>query len=156
VLGSYLMDHIFEISVFGSISSLSKYPYNHDDGRANGIYIPKFRNVTERHPKFLRGYGIQGAAQRGMLPTTLKSIPGFGSEFKKLVREAKDPAPFWLAAFGEMLANKENRVTINKDVKDAWGIPVAHIDCKHGDNERAMARDMYDTLVEMAHEAKVD
>jgi glucoside 3-dehydrogenase (cytochrome c) catalytic subunit len=156
VLGSYLMDHIFEISVFGSISSLSNFPSNHDDGRANGIYIPKFRNVGERHPKFIRGYGIQGSAQRGMLPTTMRSIPGFGSEFKRMVREAKDPAPFWLSAFGEMLANKENRVTINKDVKDAWGIPVVHIDCKHGDNEREMARDMYETLVEMAHEAKVD
>jgi choline dehydrogenase-like flavoprotein len=155
-LGHYLMDHIFQIAVGGVVPATSNYRYNFDDGRANGIYIPKFRNINERHPNFIRGYGIQGGVQRGMLPTTIKSIPGFGSEYKKMVREAKDPAPFWMGGWGEMLPRKENRVTINKEVKDAWGIPVAHIDCSHGDNEKAMARDMLETLNEMAHEAKFE
>jgi len=153
-LGQYLMDHIFQIAVGGVVPGTANYRYNFDDGRANGIYIPKFRNVNERHPDFIRGYGMQGGVQRGMLPTTLKAIPGFGSEYKKRVREEKDPAPFWLGAWGEMLPRKENRVTINKEVKDAWGIPVAHIDCSHGENEKAMARDMLETLNEMVHEAK--
>lgn len=155
-LGHYLMDHIFQIAVGGVVPGTANYPYNFDDGRANGIYIPKFRNINERHPNFIRGYGIQGGVQRGMLPTTIKSIPGFGSEYKKMVREAKDPAPFWMGGWGEMLPRKENRVTINKEVKDAWGIPVAHIDCSHGENEKAMARDMLETLNEMAHEAKFE
>jgi hypothetical protein len=53
-----------------------------------------------------------------MLPTTLKSI-------RDLVRvqeegaETGDPAPFF-GAWGEMLPRKDNRVTINKEVKDAW------------------------------------
>jgi choline dehydrogenase-like flavoprotein len=155
-LGQYLMDHIFQIAVGGVVPGTANYRYNFDDGRANGIYIPKFRNINERHPNFIRGYGIQGGVQRGMLPTTIKSIPGFGSEYKKMVREAKDPAPFWMGGWGEMLPRKENRVTINKEVKDAWGIPVAHIDCSHGENEKAMARDMLETLNEMAHEAKFE
>lgn len=154
VLGQYLMDHIFQIAVGGVVPAVANYRYNFDDGRANGIYIPKFRNVNDRHPNFIRGYGMQGGVQRGMLPTTLKAIPGFGSEYKKRVREPNDPAPFWLGAWGEMLPRKENRVTINKEVKDAWGIPAAHIDCSHGDNEKAMARDMLETLNEMVHEAK--
>lgn len=153
VLGRYLMDHIFQVGVGGLVPAVSNYRYNYDDGRANGIYIPKFRNVGERHPKFIRGYGMQGGVQRAMLPTTMRQIPGFGSEFKKMVREAKDPAPFWIGMWGEMLARKENRVTINKDVKDAWGIPAAHIDCSHGDNERAMAADALESLKEMVHEA---
>ena len=153
VLGHYLMDHTYAISVGGVVPGLENYPYAFDDGRNNGIYIPKFRNVTEPTSKFLRGYGIQGTVQRGMLPTTMGSIPGFGEAYKKAVRESKDAPPFWLGAFGEMLPRAENRVTINKDVKDAWGIPVAHIDCKHSDNERAMARDQFESLSEMAHEA---
>ncbi len=153
VLGHYLMDHIFQVGVGGLVPAVSNYAYNYDDGRANGIYIPKFRNVNERYPKFIRGYGMQGSVQRGMLPTTMRQIPGFGSEFKKMVREAKDPAPFWIGMWGEMLARKENRVTINKDVKDAWGIPVAHIECSHGDNEKAMAADGLESLKEMVHEA---
>ncbi len=153
VLGQYLMDHIFQVSVGGVIPSVANYRYNYDDGRANGVYIPKFRNVGERNPNFIRGYGIQGGAQRGMLPANLRSIPGFGAEFKKMVRSAKDPAPFSMGIWGEMLARKDNRVTINKNKKDAWGISIAHVECSHGDNEKAMARDGLEALKEMAHEA---
>jgi choline dehydrogenase-like flavoprotein len=153
VLGHYLVDHIYGIGVGGFIPTLKSYPYNFDDGRANGIYIPKWRNVTERHPKFIRGYGSQGSSQRGMLPPNLRMIPGFGAEFKKIVREQNAPAPFGLGAWGEMLPRFENKVTINKDLKDAWGIPTVHIDCTHGDNERAMAKDAVECLQEMAEEA---
>jgi choline dehydrogenase-like flavoprotein len=150
VLGRYLMDHTYSVSVGGVVPSVANYPYNYDDSRANGIYIPRFQNISDRDPKFIRGYGIQGAVQRGMMPTTIRSMPGFGSEFKKMVRDAKAPAPFWMAAFGEMLPQADNRVTINREVKDAWGIPVAHIDCKHSDNERQMARHQVEALKEMA------
>jgi choline dehydrogenase-like flavoprotein len=154
VLGHYLMDHTYSIGIGGYVPPAAHIPYNFDDGRANGIYIPKFRNVgNDKQQNFLRGYGIQASVQRGMLPTTIRMIPGFGAEFKKLVREVKDPPPFWMGAFGEMLARKENRVTINKEKKDAWGIPVAHIECTHSDNERAMAKDQLETLKEMATEA---
>jgi len=32
--------------------------------RPNGIYVPRFRNVTDKHPQFVRGYGFQGGAAR--------------------------------------------------------------------------------------------
>jgi len=91
-----------------------------------------------------------------MLPTTIQPIPGFGSEYKKMVREAKSPAPFWMGAFCEMLPDEKNRVTINKEKKDAWGIPVTHIQCTHGDNGREMARDAIESLKEMAHESRYE
>lgn len=153
VLGRYLMDHTYAVSYGGIVPSVAKYPYAFDDGRNNGIYIPKFRNIGEKHPKFLRGYGIQATAQKGMIPTHLHTVSGFGPELKKIIREMPDAPPFWIGAFGEMLARPENRVTINKDVKDAWGIPVAHIDCQHSDNEREMAKDQFETMGEMVHEA---
>ncbi|HSQ19640.1 MAG TPA: GMC family oxidoreductase, partial [Blastocatellia bacterium] len=153
LLGCYLMDHAYGVGASGLVPAVSNYRYNYDDGRANGIYIPKFRNINERHPKFIRGYGMQGSSSRGMLPTNLKQIPGFGPEFKKMVREVKDAAPFSIGMWGEMLARKDNRVTINKQVKDAWGIPVVHIECSHSDNERAMAADALESIQEMAHEA---
>ncbi|HKQ05331.1 MAG TPA: GMC family oxidoreductase [Blastocatellia bacterium] len=153
VLGHYLMDHFYQISVSGFIPETANYPYNYDDGRANGVYIPRFRNLTDKQPGFVRGYGIQGSAARQMLPTTIRTLTGFGPEFKRQVREGHAPAPFRLSAFGEMLARKENRVTISKEVKDAWGIPAAHIECAHSDNERAMAKDAIEQLEAMAHEA---
>lgn len=153
VLGHYLMDHTYSISIMGIVPAAASHPYAYDDGRNNGIYIPKYRNLWDRHPKFIRGYGIQAQSRRGLLPTTLRSTPGFGAEFKKLIREVPDAPPFWMGAFGEMLPRFENRVTINKEVKDAWGIPVAHIECTHSDNEREMAKDQLETMKEMAEAA---
>jgi choline dehydrogenase-like flavoprotein len=153
VLGHYLMDHTYAISVGGLVPAVANYPYNYDDGRANGFYIPRFRNLEDRQGKFIRGYGIQGSVRRGMLPANIRSIPGFGSEFKTMARDPKGPAPFGMSAFGEMLARFENTVTIDKDKKDAWGIPVARISCVHSDNERDMAREQLESLKEMAHEA---
>lgn len=153
-LGHYLMDHTYSVSVTGLVPAAAKYPYNFDDGRANGIYIPKFRNVgNDRQKDFLRGYGIQASVGRTMLPTTLQTIPGFGKQFKRQVRDTEAPPSFWIGAFGEMLPRRENRVTINRDKKDAWGIPVAHIDCQYSDNERAMAKDQIATMEEMVTEA---
>jgi choline dehydrogenase-like flavoprotein len=153
VLGHYLMDHTYAVSVGGLVPQVANFPYNYDDGRANGFYIPRFRNLQDRQAKFIRGYGIQGSVRRGMLPAEIKSIPGFGSKFKEMARDPKGPAPFSMSAFGEMLARWDNTVTIDKDKKDAWGIPVARISCAHSDNEREMAREQLESLKEMAHEA---
>ncbi|MBS1787148.1 MAG: GMC family oxidoreductase [Acidobacteria bacterium] len=155
-LGRYLMDHTYGVSVGGVVTKVAKYPYAYDDGRNNGVYIPKFRNVFDKHPKFIRGYGVQAAAQKGMFPTHLRSLPGFGQQMKQQIRSTPDAPNFWMGAFGEMLPRKENRVTINKAVKDAWGIPVAHIECTHSDNEREMVKDQIETLREMATTAGWD
>jgi choline dehydrogenase-like flavoprotein len=149
-LGHYLMDHTYAISVNGSVPGKMIDGYDYSDGRNNGIYIPKFRNVFDKHPKFLRGYGIQGQAQQGMLPPHLKRIPGLGAELKKQIRDTPVEAGFWMGAFGETLPRFENKVTINKGVRDAWGIPVAHIDCAYGENEKEMVKDQIETLQEMA------
>ena len=45
-----------------------------------------------------------------------------------------------LGAFGESLARNENFVSIDPNLKDAWGIPALHISMTHGENEKALAR----------------
>jgi choline dehydrogenase-like flavoprotein len=79
-------------------------------------------------------------------------IPGFGKAFKSSVRKYY-PAMISLGGFGEVLARKENRVTLDPDVKDAWGIPVLRFDYRFGDNELKMAKDMADSLEETLHAA---
>lgn len=56
---------------------------------------------------------------------------------------------FSMTAMGEVLARKENHVLINKDIKDAWGIPVLHIQHTYTDNEFEMAKDAMNTLDEI-------
>jgi len=121
------------------------------DGRANGIYVPRFVNLTKKHPNFVRGYGFQGGSGQSLYGHA-KSLPGFGKKFKQDVRE-DHPWGISLGGFGESLARFENHVRLNKDVVDAWGIPVAHIECEFGDNERAMVKDMGDTAAEMLEAA---
>ena len=154
VLGHYLMDHVFPIGVNGVVKQVRGQAYDYSDGRANGIYVPKFRNVLDdKQTKFIRGYGMQGNATMGYDFQRAKRINGIGAEFKKQVREAPSDVNFFLGCWGEMLADFKNHVRIDEGKVDAWGIPTLHVDCKHGDNEKAMIADMLETTSEMAEAA---
>lgn len=153
VLGHYLMDHMFQISATGIVPTLKGMDYDYSDGRANGIYIPRFRNIRDKHAGFIRGYGMQGRAGMGYSYAHAMQRTGFGRDFKKFVRENPSEVNFWLGAWCEMLPRSENRVVVSKDKVDAWGIPVLHIECTHGDNEKAMALDALETIGEMVDAA---
>jgi len=145
-LGHYLMDHVGGGGANGSLPMLDKSTLA-QDGRANGIYIPRFRNIKTKHDRFIRGYGFQGGAGQPLWEHA-KGIPGFGSELKKAVRE-NHPWGIGLGGFGECLARFENHVTLDKNVVDFWGVPVLHIEMTFSDNEREMVKDMGDTAAEM-------
>lgn len=148
------MDHMFSISAGGVVPQLFGSEYDFSDGRANGIYVPRFRNIKDKHKDFIRGYGMQGSVRVSTNFFKGRQIPGFGADFKKMVREAKNEVSWGLGAWCEMLPDKNNKVTIDPNKKDAWGIPVLHVDCKHGENEKAMAKDALETILEMADAAK--
>ncbi len=128
LVGKYVMDHLY-VNRFGSIgdpSFVASHPTGdaYDRARALGIYIPAWDNLGKPNGEFLRTYAIQGGLGR--------------------------TGPFWfLAAFGEMLARPENTVRIHPRKTDAWGIPIAHIECAHGDNDAAMLKKMNDGLDEI-------
>jgi choline dehydrogenase-like flavoprotein len=117
-----------------------------------GPYIPRFRNVTDKHPDFLRGYHFQGGGGCTEYPGMAHSIPGYGKAFKSSVRKYY-PALISFGGFGEVLPRKENRILIDPHVKDAWGIPVIRFDYRFSDNELKMAKDMADSIEEMLHAA---
>ena len=139
------MDHI---KWGGASATFEGWDDHHVRGRRpNGIYVPRFRNVSSRHPDFLRGYGFQGRAGRSGWQAQIRT-PGFGAELKE---RARHPGPWRMAfaGFGEMLPNEDNRCTIHPSKVDAWDIPVLHIDCGWGPNELAIHRDMIRTASEM-------
>ncbi len=138
VLGHYLMDHVMGGGASGAFPMLDTKNLE-QDGRANGIYIPRFVNLDKQNGKFLRGYGYQGGASQSLYEHA-KYFPGWGAGFKKMVREMH-PWGVGIGAFTECLARFENHVRINKDVVDAWGIPALHIDMAFGDNERKLVAD---------------
>jgi choline dehydrogenase-like flavoprotein len=58
-------------------------------------------------------------------------------------------------AFGEMLPNHANMVSIDKTKTDKWGMPVLKIDCATGENERLMRRDMIADMADMLEQTGV-
>ncbi len=146
VLGRYLMDHVMGGGASGTLPMLHGTPGSRGN-RPNGIYIARFRNIQERHPGFLRGYGFQGGAQ-DLGWGHAHFLPGFGAEFKKAVKE-NSPWYVNLVGFGECLPYFENHCRIDPTRVDNWGIPALHIDAAFRDNERAMIDDMAETAAEM-------
>ncbi len=146
VLGHYLMDHVFEGGASGVLPMLKGIP-DPRGNRPNGFYIARFRNLQQRHPRFLRGYGFQGAAHSAGWGHA-HSIPGFGATFKEAVKNTP-PWYIGMTGFGECLAYEDNFCRIDDTRVDNWGIPVLHIDATFRDNERAMYQDMIDTATEM-------
>jgi choline dehydrogenase-like flavoprotein len=57
---------------------------------------------------------------------------------------------FFMGSFAEMLPRSENRVRLDPKLRDAWGIPALHIDCRHSHAELLRARDQISALRELA------
>jgi choline dehydrogenase-like flavoprotein len=94
--------------------------------------------------EYLRGWGAQGGASRGR-----GSAQGIGTSLKEAATEAGKWS-FGFGAFGECLPYKENRVTLNENLKDNWGRPTLSMDAAFRNNEKKMHEDMISSLKEMA------
>ena len=146
VLGRYLMDHDYRGIVGGRIEGFKdKYIEGH---RPNGCYMPRFRNFkNDKQEKFLRGYAYQFSAYRstGKLKPEDQKI---GAAFKDKLLELGD----WRASMqvmGEHLPYYENRITLNKEKNDNWGMPIIEIDCEFKENENNILEDGLNTGQEM-------
>jgi len=144
-LGHYLMDHIFESGANGEYPGLQDKYFK--GRRPNGIYIPRYRNVTSKDKRFLRGFGFQGGGKRPNW-NRAKSIDGIGKNLKEQLRRPGSWT-FSLGGFGEMLPDKRNRVWLDEKLKDKWGIPVLSIDCVLRGNELEMLKAMSEDAKEM-------
>ncbi len=144
-LGHNLMDHHFRLGAEGDIDGLEDRYYN--GRRPTGFYIPRFRNVDGDRREYVRGFGYQGSASRQGWQRAVAEL-GIGGAFKDQMAE---PGPWRIGAtaFGEMLPNHDNRITIDESKTDKWGLPVLAIDCEIGENERLMRPDMMNDMAEM-------
>ncbi len=64
-LGHNIMDHHLGVGAGGTVDGYDdKYYYGR---RANGIYVPQFRNLFGDKRDYIRGFGYQGGASRAGL-----------------------------------------------------------------------------------------
>ncbi|WP_448248756.1 GMC oxidoreductase [Thalassotalea agariperforans] len=147
-LGHNLMDHHYGMVANGTLPG-------HDDEyyqgrRPKGFYIPPFVNINEetRQTEFLGHYGFQGAASRtrntpeGLIGAALKD---------EIFKPGK-----WrvhMHGFGEMLPRHENRMYLDFNDRDKFGMPKIVFDVKWSENETKQRKHALKSAVEMLEAA---
>jgi glucoside 3-dehydrogenase (cytochrome c) catalytic subunit len=149
-LGRYLMEHVAFNSIVGFLPQLAGRPSSNDDGPgSNSLYIPRY-NYSRGSQKFLRGYRFTAYTGCGMGPGPGAALPGFGSAYKKRVKELY-PAAVDISGYGEGLAFESNCVEIDPDgLADRHGIPQVrfHTNAEY-DQAFAMRDEMYGQMEEI-------
>jgi len=150
-LGHYLMDNFKSGFVGGYLPILEGTEIFNDDGAGGGhVYIPRHTNIRGgRKVAAMRGWQFQPGTGSNQYPGYARSIAGFGSGFKKSVRD-RNPATIGLAGFGECIADFNNYCEIDPGgMKDRHGIPQLRFHARWGDNDLKMADLMYDDAEEI-------
>jgi choline dehydrogenase-like flavoprotein len=137
-LGHNVMDHHYNLGASGIAEGYEdKYYYGR---RANGIYIPRFVNLFGDKRDYLRGFGYQGGASRESWSRNVAEL-SIGAGFKETLLEPGQ----WgmgMTGFGELLPHHENKITLDPNKKDKWGLPVLAMDAELKDNEKKMRKDI--------------
>jgi glucoside 3-dehydrogenase (cytochrome c) catalytic subunit len=150
-LGHNIMDHHYNVGAAGVMEGYEdKYYYGR---RANGIYIVRFANLFGDKRDYLRGFGYQGGASREGWQRNVAEL----SIGKGLKEELTEPGQWTIGVtgFGELLPYHENKVSLDKDKKDKWGLPVLSMDAELKENEKKMRKDMAGEAMAMLDAAGV-
>ncbi len=145
LVGRYLTGHS-HIWMVGYLKELrGRAPVN-DDGATDHSYIT--RSDAKGGEGFRGGYGVQVQFANQMYPHHAKSVDGFGAGFKKSVKEMQ-PAMLQMGGYGKVMADKDNRVTINPQKTDPYGIPLPVVNFNFGESDRALFKEMVARMEEL-------
>jgi choline dehydrogenase-like flavoprotein len=100
---------------------------------------------------YIRGFGYQGGASRDGWESQVAEM-NIGKDLKDTLGE---PGKWTIGAtaFGEMLPYHENKISLDPDKKDKWGLPVLNMDVEIKENEKKMKKDMMEDMKEMLEKA---
>ena len=146
-LGHNIMDHHLGVGAYALVDE-------HQDDyyigrRPGGMYIPRFRNLDEKTKRsdYLRGFGYQGAASRRNWRRGVAEM-SYGESLKD---DLVKPGPWviGITGFGECLPYHENKISMNYEKLDQWGLPTVDFDVEFKENEKAMRKDIQAEAVAM-------
>lgn len=150
-LGRNIMDHHLGVGASGMVEGYEdKYYFGR---RPNGFYIPRFRNLFGDKRDYIRGFGYQGSASRQGWKREIAEM-SIGAAYKDALTEP-GPWTIGMGGFGEILPYHENKVTLDKTRKDAWGLNILSFDAEWKENEKKMREDMKNDAVAMLEAAGV-
>ena len=89
----------------------------------------------------------QGSASRQGWSRTIAEM-NIGASLKEALSE---PGGWRMGAtgFGEVLPYHENKISLDKTVKDKWGLPVLSMDAEMKENELNMRKDIKEEMAQM-------
>ena len=150
-LGHNIMDHQLGSGASGNYEGYKdRYYYGR---RPKGFYIPRFRNIggKSKNLDFIRGYGYQGGASRGDWSKAIKEL-SYGSDFKNAILEPGGWS-IGMGGFGEVLPYHENRMFLDYNKIDSYGLPKIVFDAEFKENEKKMKEDWKIQAAEMLENA---
>ena len=154
MIGKNFIEHL-DVGVVAYFPELFFADRERGDGIGGShIVIPWFGYFRPNEKRdFLRGFQIEPSSRVRMREKNPKSIPGFGSEFKREVRKWMG-ARVRLASHGEMLPSPNKFVELDANLKDKWGIPVLNIHHPLEENDIQMTKYIIRTYQEILDNAK--
>ncbi|HJT74752.1 MAG TPA: GMC family oxidoreductase [Chitinophaga sp.] len=144
LLGKYFAFHNYR----GHISALYEgyKEFTTEGRRPTSAYIPRFRNVEKQETDFLRGYAAGFISER----FSFTKKEGFGHSLKEqLFNEEQGPWFVGSHMMGETIPKEKSRITLDKEKKDEWGMPLLHVDMDYDDNDEKMLKDFFEQMTEM-------
>ena len=150
-LGRNIMDHHLGVGASGKYDGFDDKYYK--GRRPGGIYLPRFRNLggATNRKEYKRGFGYQGGASRKNWEDTIAEM-AFGKNLKEALLKPGSWT-FGMGGFGEVLPYEDNKMTLDYDKLDGWGLPTVTFDAEFKENEWEMRKDMKNSAVEMLEKA---
>ncbi|WP_289061362.1 GMC family oxidoreductase [uncultured Zobellia sp.] len=150
-LGRNIMDHHLGAGANGKFDGYDDKYYK--GRRPGGVYIPRFKNIDAKSQSkdYLRGFGYQGSASRKNWKDAVAEL-SMGAELKEAILK---PGGWTMGVggFGEILPYQDNRMTLDYDNLDGWGLPTVTFDAEIRDNELKMREDIVVQAAEMLKKA---
>jgi choline dehydrogenase-like flavoprotein len=145
VLGKYVAFHNYRGNVFATMDGyLDSYYYGR---RPTAIMMPNFRNVYKQEMDFQRGYMTFYSVQRQGWGHETDGIQ-LGGTFKDNIAEPGSWVVYTQMQ-GETIPKETNHVSLSKDQKDDWGIPLLKTSVAYDDNDVKSMNDFMDQAAEM-------
>jgi len=145
LLGKFVAFHNYRGTLSASMDGyLDSYYYGR---RPCAIMMPNFRNVYKQEMDFLRGYMTFYSVMRAGWGHATDG-PQIGGGYKEAISEA-GPWVVYVQMQGETIPKETNHVSLSKDEKDVWGIPLLKTSVAYDDNDIKSMKDFTAQAEEM-------
>ena len=145
LMGKYFAFHNYRARISAAYDGM---PDSTTEGsRATAAYMPRFRNVYKQETNFLRGYAVTFSSYRSSATDT----NGFGESLKNNLMADATPGKWRVGSqcMGETIPKETNYISLDKNKKDEWGIPLLNISVAYDDNDEKMIKDFMEQYTEM-------